>query len=309
MNKSIKWISAALVLSGLLFVSYKTGQNSVPPSEGDLHAKEELIALTQKDFEEYQNLKTLEDRYQKADEILGKIMTVFLADLGMRLGYKPVGLAELDAACAIPGLAATPGIIAAAAASSAAPALSSEPPIAASPVATSVVPGSEWIKNEAALLALQDERAALEELRKMEIKDLFSTLKGSGAVDNSDVLQIEGVYSGTISFFDRKLHKSDWRIRWEVQGATQEPLDASMLITLTDKGTGKTFSRSRSKSGPLKEFMKAPGSKGLIVNVYGDDGYIQIYPLNGDTRNWVGNYYGKTGLGAYALMGQVRLVK
>lgn len=122
MNKSFKVIALVLVTVGLLTATYKAGQSSISQdSQGELRAKQELIELTQKDFEEYQNLKSLEDRYKKADEILGKIMTVFLADLGLRLGYKPVSAAELDAACGIPGLAPAPTIIPAGAIKSEAP--------------------------------------------------------------------------------------------------------------------------------------------------------------------------------------------
>ncbi|MNL57871.1 hypothetical protein D3C87_1814620 [compost metagenome] len=79
-------------------------------------------------------------------------------------------------------------------------------------------------------------------------------------------------------------------------------------MTLTDKANGKTFSRTRG-GGNLKDFMKVPGSKAIFVDVYGNDGYVQIYPLNGNPSVWVGNYYEKTGLGTFRMSGQVRLIR
>ncbi len=56
----------------------------------------------------------------------------------------------------------------------------------------------------------------------------------------------------------------------------------------------------------MKDFMRPDGSRALIVDAYDGDGYIQIYMIGGK-QSWVGNYYEKTGLGEFKMVGQVHL--
>jgi len=51
-------------------------------------AKRKFEALAQVDYEDYLKLKTDAEKYKKADEILGKIMAVFIADLGIHFKEK-----------------------------------------------------------------------------------------------------------------------------------------------------------------------------------------------------------------------------
>lgn len=47
--------------------------------------RERIQSLVDKDLADYERLKSLEEKYQKADEILGKVMTILLVDLGIRV--------------------------------------------------------------------------------------------------------------------------------------------------------------------------------------------------------------------------------
>lgn len=301
-----KAILAVLVLFGVAFGSYKAGQKSIPQNSNLEEVKNkistDLVALTQKDFEEYQTLKSLEERYQKADEILGKIVTVFLADLGVKLAFKATSADTLEGSCNI----STSPTVATAQASSPLP---SEPTPASAPPIAPAKQVNEWIVHEKSLLEVRDERQAFEDLKKMEIKDLFSSLRQSSAVSTKNSEFILGVYSGEITFFDRKKHKSDWLMSWDVRLRNPNKEDAFALIILTNKDNGKVISRSQTSSGPLRDYVTVPGSKALIVNIRADAAYIQIYPLNGNTQIWVGNVYEQTKLGEYAMVGQVRLTK
>lgn len=304
-----KSVLIGLVALGIVsFASYKAGQRSVVKNDSseaiETQVKEDLINLTKKDFEEYQNLKTMEDRYKKADEILGKIVTVFLADLSVKLAYKPSNPAMLEGACAIPGLNTTP---------TPTPTPEQSQMSVAQATATSTpetklaVPG--WIQSEKKIASMRNEEEALEQLRKNPIEDIFDTLKATTVMSRKDALDIDGRFEGEINFFDKKKHKTDWIVYWEVNlsgaGGNNKPASGRALITLTNKSDGKTFSRS-SGSNTLKDFVRAPGSNALIINVYGDDGYIQIYPI-GDKDHWVGNYYEKVKMGQYNFAGQVRI--
>ncbi len=303
MKNTTALVVGLILLIGVGFASYKAGQHSIPvsPSEASVEEKikTDLINLTQKDFEEYQNLKTMEDRYKKADEILGKIVTVFLADLGLKLAYKASNPALLEGSCAIPGLAPTVTPV-----PSATP-QQSNMSAAPSPTPSGTPTKPAWILNEKRLANLSNEEDVLNSLKKNPIDDLFTTLKSSADISHDDALSIEGRFQGEIQFFNRKKHNTDWILYWEISLAAQNKASASSLITLTKKSTGETFSRSRGNQ-ILKNFVRVDGSKALIVNVYGDDGYVQIYPVGGNDH-WVGNYYEKGKIGEYLFTGQVVL--
>lgn len=75
-------IFAAGALAGSWYNSRSHLEIAVPSSlNPELLAK--FQELTAADLEEYYRLKTAEDKYKKADEILGKVMAIFLADLGL----------------------------------------------------------------------------------------------------------------------------------------------------------------------------------------------------------------------------------
>lgn len=305
------WILTLPVMLIIAFVSYRAGKNAATPTNAhqiEEEVKNELISLTAKDFEEYQNLKGMEERYKKADEILGKIVTVFLADLGLKLSFQPVNPAMIEGACAIPMAAATP-----------LPAPTSTPmssssdgaPLAATNSPTPRAAPNTWIQGEKELLRIQSEEHALEELKKIAIPDIYATLTTATSLDNADQLEMKGTYTGEINFFDKKAHPTDWNIKIRIQyDSRAAEASNNSYITLSNKSDGKTFSTSRSNRNGIvsQNFSRSPGSRALLVNVYGDDGYIQIYPLGGNgTRTWVGNYYHKKKIGQYEFAGQVTL--
>ena len=298
-----KWIIGLVLLLAVGFASYKAGQRSAPAAitseQIEEKIKTDLIELTKKDFEEYQNLKTLEDRYKKADEILGKIVTVFLADLGMRLNFKNTNAALLDASCGIPAaVAATPAPTAPMSSTSANTATAEVKPTPAT---------STWQKLDNKLLSIRDETVMMEELKAAVIPDLFATLKTAKPIDNKTFQDIYGHFQGEIVFFDRKKNKSDWIVEWKLVDSN---VPRSSYIYLTKKTTGETFNRTTgigTKKWADNFFFKDPASKSMIVNVKGDDGYIHIYPFGGSPSVWIGNYYEKKSLGEYEIAGQVRV--
>lgn len=295
MKKAIVGILVlAIVAWGSYNFGHKAGLAEFDIGKGEEKAKEDLIALTRSDFEEYQKLKTLEERYQKADEILGKVVTIFLADLGIRLGYKPIGIGELGNSCPPAPVAQCP---------------TPPPQHVANTAPETPKPSPKqnltWLREELRLVNENNAEDALRDLKKMIIPDFFSAVQSAQSMTTQDALAIEGKFAGEINFINRKDNKSDWLIEWEVHLRSPTSMTGPMLITLTNKSNGKVFSRTKGNT-PGKDFMKIPGSRGLLVNVYGDDGYIQIYPFE-NKNTWLGNYYGKVKLGTYQMTGQVRL--
>lgn len=72
-----------ITVSILVFMVGRYTAPSVAPAISPETSKK-LQTVLDSDYADYQRLKTLEEKYKKADEILGKIMVIFLADLQLR---------------------------------------------------------------------------------------------------------------------------------------------------------------------------------------------------------------------------------
>ena len=78
-----------------------------------------------------------------------------------------------------------------------------------------------------------------------------------------------------------------------------------MKIVLSKNG--KAFSTS--DGDDLKKFQSsASDPSAILVNAYGDDGYMQLYPADRLNR-LIGNFYLKEKLGSYKRVGIVTLEK
>ena len=248
------------------------------------------------DFEEYQSLKNQAEKFKKADEILSKIMTVFLADLGLRQ--------LLPAETPVPQNPTTT-------VQTQEPAPSSAPTTAPTED-TQNIPTAPNAGREAArlkrfemrLINSNREADAKDALKSLENKDLFSALKSAEPLTDRKFEIIMGHYTGEISFFD---NKPGWIIEWDMNlRKTAKGWQGNQLITLTD-AKGQIFSRYTG-DGAVKQLSADSNSQAIFVNVQGDDGYLQIYPVRHLDKIY-GNYYGKKGLGEFVAKGTVVLQK
>ncbi len=167
-------------------LSNKAHQPEIPTED---NWKDKLQALTDGDIADFYRLKTLEERYKKADEILGKITTVFLADLGIRASKTTLAQAK-QRISALPKqdqLSQT-----------------QKPPEPASraenALKTLEKPKMEkWISTEKLREEIRNEREIPDFLEKVKIANLDEALKSSSAYRNKtntlDVLK--GHFLGT----------------------------------------------------------------------------------------------------------------
>ena len=93
-----------LFCAGYAFQS-KLWPSSVSPVSSECTPGEDVDTIKQKfeaiahaDYEDYLQLKSESEKAKKADEILGKIMAIFMADLGIHLKEKQVAQAASPAA-------------------------------------------------------------------------------------------------------------------------------------------------------------------------------------------------------------------
>lgn len=284
----MKWLLSIAVLMAVAIGSYQFGRNSQAPAQ---QVKKDLINLTRADFEEYQSLKTMEEKYKKADEILGKIVLVFLADLGVRLSFQPAP--ALVSNCAPSAKKLAPRT----------PASTAEDIQKKYHLSDTSARMLQWKRDEDTLMASSNEPEALEHLKKLEIKDFSTNIKNAPSIGSGNIREISGTYRGDITFSDKKKHETDWILEWTVL-MDNDRMGGNASMNLTRKNDNVTFSRG---SGDITNvFSRSGSSEALIVNVYNEKGYIQIYPFQkGET--WIGNYYEKEKSGQYIMSGQVSL--
>ncbi len=228
--------------------------------------------LSETEYQEYLNLKDSEEKYKKADELLGKVMVLFLADLGSRLANKPVSI-DSNTDTQPPQQSANT--------------VSSEPFQTQAQPAVSVSAPNFKLK-EQQLLSSKDEKEAMRLLAEVEIKDLEKQLSGTQTITYKQQNLVQGSYAGWVVFDDKS--KERWQVEWTVDARWDgKKLSGSYVVILSDSRRGP-FSRTNG-NGEVKAFMTLPGdSNAVLVESHGGDGFMQIYPF-ADTGKVFGNYY------------------
>lgn len=261
---------------GLFALGLYLGANHLRPAQSPkagvpLSGLEKLQSLADGDLEDYYRLKTMEERYLKADEILGKMMVIFLADLGLRVSNSAQRAAQDRAVITE----------------------RSEPPKAQvvpntpAPASLSVVTSEDKAKplfdrlnhNEKGLLQARDERNVDGLLRRVRIGDFGTALGASkGFMNRGDSL---GSLNG--SFLGRSRVRVEgrfeaWNVQLEVAAAMQKGKLAGQVRTRLLKD-GKVFSDSNSNGDSLEVFREFAGDSAALLVKVNDKLYLQAYYL------------------------------
>jgi hypothetical protein len=148
-----------------------------------LRLKRQIEQIHAVDFEEYMQLKEQKEKYLKADEILGKIFLVFLAEAGLKLTQKEIKHLK-QKGVTIPE---PPPV-----------SLSDGPPCPQLPSQQSFLPKDDtsWLKHE----RLQGANKLTEDDTKaLEIKDLFGVLKKAKNMGLAEAQKLDGTFEGAIT--------------------------------------------------------------------------------------------------------------
>ncbi len=277
----------ALLLAGICFWAGRYSMNltaSVVPVNAASNCNE--IESFRADFAEYQQLKTDAEKFKKADEILGKIMTIFLADLAMRVKSVPESKSAVE-----PVAVENKAIVHELA-----------PPILTPSEVTASAESQQriWLKNETLVAQATTEKELAEALKAVESKDLFSELKSGTPLKPEQVTAINGHYVGEITFFDRS---SKLEVDWNAEYAmVRGKWRGTSSITLTRPGKQASSSSSKGDLG----FTSVAQGQGILVKVEGGEGYLQLYPgIDGERLN--GNYYKKKAIDKFTKTGTISL--
>jgi hypothetical protein len=229
---------------------------------------DKLQNIADVDLEDYYRLKSMEERYAKADEILGKMMVIFLADLGLRVSQQAQDAAQnraitkdhLEPSMSRQNFATSPN----------------PPPV---PENNTKAMHLEFNRAENALLQARDERSIEGHLRKVKIADLGSALRASTNFTNSNdsLGSLNGSFEGGTRV--RIEGKSEaWHVHIDLAAAMQKSkLAGQVRIRLLKNG--KVFSDSNSSGDNIEAFREFTGGSAAILIKAGPKIHLQAYYL------------------------------
>jgi hypothetical protein len=257
--------------------------------------KKQIEQIHAVDFEEYQNLKEQKAKYEKADEILGKIFLIFLAEAGLKLSTKEVSeLKQATKNKTVEPIMMADDHFAA------------EPQKKESPIAKKSE--MDWIKNEKVFPTLKGAKEIEDQLSATEIKDLFSVLKQSKTITADVAQKINGSFEGQVSL-DSAPYAWLLEVDFEVTGVSG-PTDYAVKYAIRASDLNKEpFSNSHGDGNP-DVFLMTDKSQAIFLKIRakGKENYMQLYLIDND-RKLVGNYYEAISLDQYKKAGTVALTK
>ena len=244
--------------------------------------KAKLQALTDHDIAEYYRLKDDAEKYKKADEILAKIMTVFLHDLGIRLSQPAQNK-----------IAATGGRVDASS--------SSDTQVASSGGQTATVGKSNSLLPkrsdaddfriyERSRFEIRTEADIDKFLENVKIDNLDEALKDTGNFNNrTHTLEaLKGKFSGKSTVkIDEKYRTWDVEITLDAKLGNDNNLSGYSTINMSENG--KNFSSSNDKGSVtlFREFNS--GSDAILLRASPSVQFQLYYIKNSDSL--IGNVY------------------
>ena len=272
---------ALIVGLGIGFMIGRTqAPDSNPQAETNSTGIEKLQSLADNEIADYYRLKTLEERYLKADEVLAKIMGVFLADLGIRTNPQVVRAAQNPAASEV---------TAAGAAAAQTQTISNGPNAVSSGVNSGVdqerlaKPASGKTENRLAKRApsreLRHEHEIADFLRDSQIEEFEQVIKkSSGFANKTGVLdQLNGRFVGPANVI-RRGEAAVWDIEFELKGRLLNgKFEGDRILKLSEKG--KVFSNSTGNGNLGNDFREIPVDPEAIITGAGPNTYLQVYYL------------------------------
>lgn len=251
-------------------------QEKVLPNEKctDLvDAKTNLISLSQNEYLEYTKIKDLKLKYEKADELLGKVMLLFLADVGFRLQHNTPPEYVVTKSEVLPLQVSTESVI--------------KPETEAvnhtlsdSKAAIALAGRSTQIKN------LGTERQILQVLDEAIIENPKMEAAKGVSLSSRQARIIEGRYMGTVKFLDGKREKLS--VIWDL-APDYSKNNLSGTFNLSIHGPGQN-SESNGRGDIDNIVSLAEDREGFLVNGCGDRCYLQLY-YNSRADQFYGNYY------------------
>ncbi len=273
--------------------------------------KDQFLTLYETDLQDYARLKTMEAKYQSANDILAKMMTIFLAELGLRISKNEIH--EITAPIKQEGHNALTGSNKACGpqkSRSQCPSLSQ----LAREQGKQVIDLNnlnkpkkpKWLENEGKISSIESEDDAKEFLKSVEIKNFSQEIASAKNVGNSGYEKFQGRFEGTLYFDDKDKAPAD--VFMELDGTIDENGKVVGKNEIKLSREGKVFSHSTG-NGDIKNYKKPKSSeKTFFVDLGGKMGFLQVYFLDGGNV-LIGNFYRQQDVAKFSKEGIVRLYR
>ena len=271
-----------LTLSAAFFIGYRMGNSSRSQmgdpigSNSNLTevARQKLQNLSDVEIAEYFQLKTMEEKYRKADEILGKIVAIFLADLGLHVSDRTAKQAR-DVLAGNYTIPITEKSI---------------PPTVKSqePLSRAKLQHANLLEAERKLQSGIADRDVDDFLKSVKLDDIIPEARNSSSFSfaNPPPEALFGHYQGQTTLQDGT-HRI-WDIVMDVSGGVKEDhIEGTERITLSENG--KIFS-NKSGDGDIKDFKRSLGGSDAILIEASPSTYFQLYYLKNQDE-FIGNLY------------------
>lgn len=260
-------------------LNFSSSLNKSQSNENLFQAKNDLILISQNEYLEYTKIKDLKQKYEKADELLGKVMVLFLADIGFKA--QRISADKLDMVSSdkenVSNVKTDSDAI-------------DSPSFTVAPVSTAVVqePIIESLKGKSALIhSLKSREQIVEVLDKAVIENPKVAVASGSPVEQKQMKAIEGSFIGEITFFDKKREARN--LSWElIPNYRENPIETEFHLRIYGGGKGESVASGRGQLRHVSVLSEDPYA--YMVETCGGECYLQMY-YNGVRDQFYGNYY------------------
>lgn len=252
--------------------------------------EQKMRQISEGDYTDYLRLKDRKAQYEKAEEILAKIMQIFVADLGLRLSKgdrEKMPAKKTDASM-----------------TEAAPASAPKRKAEAPHAAPAKPPGGEafnWKVMEARLPDVRDDSDADKFLKSVSVDNLFSAIRDSRPAGTRNLREMNGEFFGQIRFADAGRKPKDVHMSMELKTGPETPEGNYKIIISQD---GKDESHT-SGAGKFDHYYTTGDSAAILVRAT-PNSYAQLY-WSPQLNQFFGNYYNMDAVDRYSPVGVIFL--
>lgn len=258
--------------------------------------------LSQQEIDQVAQLEDADEKYRKANEVLAKVMQIFITDWGLRLAYKK----DEDLVAKVSSSSDTPST----SANKCPPCqrfdtkASERKPIDSNP--KEIV--SRLARLEKNLTDIRNTSDQNDLLEKVKLDNLFDVFSYKSNLNPQSAALLTGTFIGRLSPLDSTTPPSEVELTLSsVKSKGNGEFNASIQILLS-RG-GKTYSNT-SGEGDLKSHLTTLGqnSQVVLVELGGKGGYFQLYPTQNGNQLF-GWHYKMTSFDKLTPAGKVSLFR
>lgn len=265
---------------------------------------DQFVKFSESDIKDYLRLKTEKERYYKAEEILGKIMLLFLVDLGIKTsGEQMVFARTVSQSRKMRDKSVFPDKLTESheVDPNSLESFSNQP----SRQEESFSEAKSILEAEKVLSELRSDNEIETFLKSVSLSNLFGSLKNAHEIDTEQIRELRGTFSGEL-VFDSPLQE-----KWDVKMVFTGRIENGTLVGKSKvelAKNGKIFSSSRS-NGNLSNLKSLPnGQRGVLIEILGGEGFFQLYSVP-QLQKLIGLYYRRENPGSYRRAGSLTLFR